>query len=392
MTTMIEAILEKHDTARLDALNLIVSENRMSPRARMPLSSDIQSRYAASFYAGTSPAQEIVAAAAESACRVFSAQHANLSPVSGNMSLLAVLFGLTEVGDAIGRVPPFFPGGGYPFNYEVFDRRSLPLPFSETDWQLDLPRTLELLEQERPPLVVLGSSIVMYPFPVREVADIVHGYGGLVAYDGSHSLGLIAGGQYQDPLAEGADVLFGSTHKTFPGPQGGIVLANDDDVHRRVELLANFRPLNGPTLICNPHLARIASTGIVLEETRWEDYAHQVVANARTIAGVLRAEGVPLHGAGANGYSELTYCHQVITGYERKKSTRLRNHLAAHRINVDAFLRIGTAEITRLGFQEEECTQLGHILASLMKEEQDDLPEIDRQIEHLIDSHRTVVL
>ncbi len=390
--TTIEAILEKHDTARLEALNLIVSENRMSPRALVPLSSDIQSRYAASFYAGTSAAQEIVAATTASACRVFGAKHANLSPISGNMSLLAVLFGLTEVGDRVGRVPPFFPGGGYPFNYEVFDRQSLPLPFSESDWQLDLPRTLELLEEAKPPLVVLGSSIVMYPFPVREVARIVHGYGGLVAYDGSHSLGLIAGGQYQDPLREGADLLFGSTHKTFPGPQGGIVLTNDEDVHKRVELPANFRPLNGPTLICNPHLGRIAATGIVLEETRWEEYAHQVVANARTIAGVLHERGVPLHGATADGYSELTYCHQVITGYERKDSARLRNHLARHRINVDAFLRIGTAEITRLGFEEEECTQLGHIIASLLQNEQDDVPEIDRQLDLLIESHRTVVL
>ena len=390
--TTIEAILEKHDTTRLNALNLIVSENRMSPRALMPLSSDIQSRYAASFYAGTSPAQEIVAAVAESASKVFGAKHANLAAVSGNMCLLALVFGLTKVGDLVGRVPPFFPGGGYPFNYEVFDRRSLPLPFSESDWQLDLPRTLELLKEKRPPLVVLGSSIVMYPFPVRDVADVVHEYGGLVAYDGSHSLGLIAGGQYQDPLAEGADLLFGSTHKTFPGPQGGIILTNDEDVHNRVELLANFRPLNGPTLVCNPHLARIASTGIVLEETRWEPYARQVVENARTIAGVLHEHGVPLHGASTERYSELTYCHQVITGYERRDSMRMRNHLAHHRINVDAFLRIGTAEITRLGFEADECTQLGYILARLLQDEDEDNAQIDREIDLLIESHRTVVL
>jgi glycine hydroxymethyltransferase len=384
-------MLDRHDAARLDALNLIVSENRMSQRALAPLSSDIQSRYAASFYAGTRPAQEMVAAVAESACRVFRAKHANLAPISGNMALLAVVFALTEVGDRVGRVPPFFPGGGYPFNYEAFDRRPLALPFSESDWRLDVPRTLELLESTRPPLVVLGSSIVMRPMPVREVTEIVHGYGGIVAYDASHSLGLIAGRQYQDPLAEGADILFGSTHKTFPGPQGGIVLTNDEQIHKRVEFLANFRPLSGPTLVCNPHLASIASTGIVLEETRWEEYARQVIANARTIARVLRERGVPLHGNG-DSVSELTDCHQVITAYERKDSVRLRNHLAQHRINVDAFVRIGTAEITRLGFKADECIRLGQILASLLHEQQDDLTEIDRELGVLIDSYRTVVL
>jgi glycine hydroxymethyltransferase len=388
----IEVLLEKHDRLRLDSLNLIVSENRMSARARAPLSSDIQSRYAASFYAGTTPAQEIVAAVTESASRVFRADHVNLAPVSGNMCLLAVLFALTDVGDGVGRVPPFFPGGGYPFNYEVFDRKPLPLPFSESDWQLDLPKTLDLLEEARPPLVILGSSIVTYPMPVQEVSEIVHGYGGLVAYDGSHSLGLIAGGQYQDPLREGADLLFGSTHKTFPGPQGGMILTNDPEIHRRVELLANFRPLKGPTLVCNPHLARIASTGIVLQETQWEIYARQVIENARTIAGVLHREGVPLHGTSAAGYSELTYCHQVITGYNQRDSARLRNHLARHRINVDAFVRLGTAEITRLGFRAEQCTELGQILAFLLQHEQDETSAIDRRIDRLIDSHRLVVL
>jgi glycine hydroxymethyltransferase len=390
--TTIEALLEKHDTTRLNAINLIVSENRMSPRALAALSSDIQCRYAANFYAGTSPAQEIVAHVAESACRVFGARYANLAPLSGNMCLLAVVFSLTDVGDCVGRVPPFFPGGGYPFSYEVFDRRSLPLPFSESSWQLDLPQTLELLEDARPPLVVLGSSIVTYPMPVRQVAEIVHAYGGLVAYDGSHSLGLIAGGQYQDPLREGADLLFGSTHKTFPGPQGGIILTNDKEVHERVEVLANLRPLNGPTLVCNPHLARIASTGIVLEETRWAEYARQVVTNAQTIAAVLRREGIPLHGTDAGGYPEVTYCHQVITAYERKHSARLRNHLARHRINTDAFLRFGTAEITRLGFETEECTTLGTILAWLLQNERADTSEVDRQIDLLLESHRTVVL
>lgn len=390
----IEELLNRHDAARLNAINLIVSENRMSPRALVPLSSDIQSRYAASFYAGTSPAQDIVAAVTESARTLFGAKHVNLAPLSGNMCLLAVVFALTDVGDYVGRVPPFFPGGGYPFSYETFGRRSLPLSFSETDWQLDLPGTLELLRQHRPPLVVLGSSIVTYPMPVREVAEIVHGYGGLVVYDGSHSLGLIAGGQYQDPLREGADLLFGSTHKTFPGPQGGLILANDEEIHRRVEALANFRPLNGPTLVCNPHLARIASTGIVLEETEWEVYARQVVANARTIAGVLRDEGIPLRGTGTVAFPELTYCHQIVTGYGRGDSVRLRNHLARHRINADAFLRFGTAEITRLGFGADECTQLGLILAGLLQHEQSDslTKEMDRQVDVLIESHRAVLL
>lgn len=388
MLCTIEDLLEHHDTERLHAINLIVSENRMSKRALAPLSSDIQSRYAASFYAGTGPAQDIISKVTEKAKEVFGAKYANLAPISGNMALLSAVFSLTKTQDYVGRVPPFFPGGGYPLNYEIFDRQSLPLPFSESTWQLDLPKTLKILKKHKPPLVVLGSSIVTYPMPIKEVAELVHEYGGIVAYDGSHSLGLIAGGQYQDPLREGADLLLGSTHKTFPGPQGGIILTNNKDVHKKIEELANFTPLNGPTLICNPHLARIASTGIVLEETPWNEYALQVVNNARTIARIFREEGIPVHGIEAKNFSEPTYCHQVITNYPIKEAIKLRDRLHKYHINVDGFVRIGTSEITRLGFKEKDCRTLAKILVRILKDEPVDTNEIDR----LIETHATVVL
>lgn len=390
MLDAIEELLISHDQTRTESINLIVSENRMTDRARAPLSSDIQSRYAASFYAGTGPAQQIIALATERAKKVFRAHHANLSPISGNVALLGVVLALTKYGQEVGRVPPFFPGGGYPLNYEAFERKSLPLPFSESTWQIDLERTLDLLTQRRPPLVVLGSSIVTYPMPVQQVAELVHGYGGILAYDGSHALGLMAGGQYQDPLREGADILFGSTHKTFPGPQGGIVLTNDEALHKRIEVLLNFVPLNGPTMICNPHLARIASTAIVLEETPWTRYAAQVVRNARTIAQILRDEGVPMHGVRASNFPELTYCHQIVTNYSRAEGVAMRERLAAHHIHVDGFCRIGVSEITRLGFKDEQCQLLGRVLARLLRG--DEATELDEQVKLLVSAHRKVVL
>jgi glycine hydroxymethyltransferase len=388
----IEDLIKLHESARLDSLNLIVSENRMSERAKAPLGSDISQRYAADFYSGTEPARRITEYATNLAQDVFGAQYANLSPISGNVSLLAVVFALSGVNDPVGRIPPFFPGGGYPLDYGVFDRKSLPLPFSDENWQVDLESAIPLLRKVKPPLVVLGSSIVTYPMPVREISDVVHSYGGLVAYDGSHSLGLIAGGQYQDPLREGADLLLGSTHKTFPGPQGGLILTNDEDIHERVEILSNFRPLNGPTLICNPHLARIASTGIVLEETAWRDYAQQVVVNARSIADALQGGGIPLRGVSAENFPELTYCHQVLMDFPLSDSRRLRDHLGQHRINVDGFLRLGVSEITRLGFSAEECAELGHLISVLLKNENKVPEDTDRRIQELIESHREVVL
>ncbi|MFC4507428.1 MULTISPECIES: hypothetical protein [Streptomyces] len=385
-------MLKQHETSRLDSLNLIVSENRMTERAMRPLGSDIAQRYAADFYHGTAAAQEITEYATNLAREVFDARYANLSPISGNMSLLAVVFALSEVNDHVGRIPPFFPGGGYPLDYAVFDRQPLPLPFSDKNWQVDLDAAVSLLEKVQPPLVVLGSSIVTYPMPVREISEVVHAYGGLVAYDGSHSLGLIAGGQYQDPLREGADLLLGSTHKTFPGPQGGVILTNNEEIHKRVEVLSNFRPLNGPTLICNPHLARIASTGMVLEETDWRHYAKRVVENARAIAASLQEEGIPLRGVTAENFPELTYCHQVLPDIPLEDARRLRDRLGRHGINVDGFLRLGVSEITRLGFTVEECVELGGLIAALLANENEVPRGVDQRIQELIETHREVVL
>ncbi len=387
---VVESLLKEHDDLRLNAINLIVSENRMTPQALAPLSSDIYSRYAAPFYAGTGPAQQLVSYAAETAKAVFKADYVNLSPISGNMSLLAAIFALTKSQDYVGRVPPFFPGGGYPLNYTSFERNPLPLAFSEETWQIDLPKTLKLLDEKRPPLVVLGSSIVTYPMPVREVAEVVHQYGGIVAYDGSHTLGLIAGGQYQDPLREGADILLGSTHKTFPGPQGGIILTNNEELHLQIDRMSNFTPLNGPTMICNPHLARIASMAIVLNEVNWKEYAAQIVDNARTIAATFKEEGIPLRGAQTTNFKQLTYCHQVLTEYSRSESIVHRDHLFKHRINVDGFLRIGTSEITRLGYKYAESRKLAKLLAALLRGESG--LEIDKEIKELIASHKDIVM
>ncbi|MDQ0454983.1 aminotransferase class V-fold PLP-dependent enzyme [Rhizobium paknamense] len=376
----IEELIQKHTETRSGAINLIVSENRMSEKALAALSSDLASRYAAPFYAGTDYSQQIMSLTEEKARRVFEADYVNISPISGSASLMAVVFALTSPGDKVGRVPPFFPGGGYPFQYEVFDRVSLPLPFSDEEWQLDLEATLELLEREKPKLVILGASIFTFPMPLQEVADLVHSYGGIVAYDGSHSLGLIVGKQYQDPLREGADILFGSTHKTFPGPQGGMIATNNKELHERIELVSNFTPLNGPTMICNPHLARIASLGIVLDEVPWERYAEQVVKNSRAFARTLNDAGFEMRGQSTKRFSEFSYCHQVLPKIDKQIAMGHRDKLKHHNIHVDGFMRVGTAEITRLGYDEDDCTRISEIMLEVISSNMDVIPSLKNEV------------
>ncbi|GEK09072.1 PLP-dependent transferase [Pseudoalteromonas sp. McH1-7] len=391
MNTIIE-LANAHQQCRRQAINLIVSENRLSDPVSELLSNDLASRYAAPFYAGTDISQEITRLTIEKTKSVFSAKFANISPTSGSNSLMAVIFALTEPGDKVARVPPFFPGGGYPFQYEVFHRHSLPLVFDDAQWQLDRAACIELLLKEQPKLVVLGASIFMVPMPVREISEIVHSYGGVVAYDGSHSLGLIAGGQYQNPLDEGADILFGSTHKTFPGPQGGIIVTNSESLHFKIELVSNFTPLNGPTMVCNPHLARIAALGLTLDEVPWQQYAKQVVENARCFARVFSSNGIVLRGERNSDFSHSTYCHQVLPLLDKDQGLQYRDKLKAHGIFCDGFMRVGTAEITRLGFTEQDSTEVAQLMCDIVQSDQPVIPEAKQKVNALVESHREIVM
>ncbi|WP_171044307.1 hypothetical protein [Pseudoalteromonas citrea] len=391
MNTIIE-LAEAHQQCRRQAINLIVSENRLSEQVSKLLSNDLASRYAAPFYAGTDISQEITQLATEKTKSVFSSQFANISPTSGSNSLMAVVFALTEPGDKVARVPPFFPGGGYPFQYEVFHRQSLPLIFDDAQWQLDKQACIDLLIKEQPKLVILGASIFMVPMPVREICEVVHSYGGVVAYDGSHSLGLIAGSEYQDPLEEGADILFGSTHKTFPGPQGGLILTNSELLHKKIELVSNFTPLNGPTMICNPHLARIAALGLTLDEVPWQRYADQIVKNARAFASTFKQNGFTLRGEANQNFENSTYCHQVLPLLDKETGVKHRDKLKAHGIFCDGFMRVGTAEITRLGFTEHDSAHIAQLMCDVVNSAEPVLNEVKEQVDALVRSHTEIVM
>ncbi|MEM4808850.1 MAG: serine hydroxymethyltransferase, partial [Candidatus Nezhaarchaeales archaeon] len=236
------------------------------------------------------------------------------------------------------------------------------LPFNEGDMNVDVEKTVELILRVKPKLVVLGASLFLFPHPVRELSKTIEEVGGHVVYDGSHVLGLIAGGEFQDPLAEGALVLMGSTHKTFPGPQGGIVLSNNEEAMEKVEE-ALF-----PKLVSNHHLHRVAALAIALAEMMeyGRAYAKDVVANAKELARSLYERGFKV----LCPHKGFTSSHQVVIdvtdlGGGRWASKRLEeaniitnmNLLPwddLKKVNNPSGLRLGVQEVTRLGMKEEE--------------------------------------
>jgi glycine hydroxymethyltransferase len=297
--------------------------------------------------------------------KVFGAKYADVRPLSGHSADMILLTALANRGDKImvvGKEYGGYPGiseDGYPRVYGV---KITEFPFNKRIFNIDVEQSAKAIELERPRIVIFGASLILFPHPVRALSDACRKVGAVVAFDGSHVLGLIAGHQFQDPLTEGADVLIGSTHKSFFGPQGGIVLANE---HQEELRAATF-----PGIVDNAHWNRIAALNVALAEMKkfGRRYASQVVRNSKALARALDEHGISLVGKDMG----FTNSHQTIVDIASpEEGTRLGRKLEEANIIVDSGIRIGTAEETRRGMREPEMTRIAELIARIWVEKED---------------------
>jgi glycine hydroxymethyltransferase len=364
-----------HDRWRgRDVFNLLPSENALSPAARRYLSSDLAGRYTLPIpferdgetldnsYTGTRYTDEIEALGNAAAARLFHGRHATVRPLSGHIAALSALVPLLPPKSRLLAIEPREGGyDGYAPGYipALFGYTVRPLPAEGPGHSVDAAQAVDTIRREHPNAVVLGQSFFLFPYPVREIAEAAHAEGALVFYDASHVLGLIAGGEFQDPLREGADVLFGSTHKSFPGPQGGLLVTDREDLFLQIDPSLVWR------IFDNAHWNRIAAlTQTLLELERiGAPYAKTVVANSQALGRALSERGVPLV-AEAEGFSRS---HQIHLDPSRLKAAHgigpgaLARRLERQRLLIDLVGRIGTAEIARLGLGPEEMPRLADL-------------------------------
>lgn len=353
-------IVKAHEKWRLrECLNLLASENRASNAVRGMLSSDLSNRYTSpdQFYMGTRYIDEVQTRTEELAKELFRCDYADVTPLSGHVADVIVLSLLARRGDkimAVAKANGGYPGispEGYP---KIYGLHVTEFPFDKEKFNIDTTTAAAAIERVCPKIVVFGASFILFPHPLKELSETCHRIGAHVVYDGSHVLGLIAGGQFQDPLREGADFLIGSTHKSFPGPQGGVLLTtkSKDMVRGKVN----------PAIVDNAHWNRIAALCVALEEMKkfGTRYAKQVISNSQTLAKALDETGVKLLGKG----SGFTKSHQVIINEDDpQKSTRMARRLEEANILVDVGIRIGTSEETRLGMREPEMHRIAELIS-----------------------------
>ena len=264
-------------------------------------------------------------------------------------------------------------------------------PWDEDRMEPDIDASCQLIRELQPKIALVGQSVFLFPTPLKELADAAHEVGSTVMYDGAHVLGLIAGGVFQDPLREGADVMTGSSHKTFPGPQGGFFSSSDDETfHRRLNN-AMF-----PGVCSSYHLHHVAGKVVALAEFEafGKAYASDIVRNAKAFAENLASEGFDVL-AESRGY---TASHQVLTRHGEIDSGA--GALAAKKLEragiitnmnmlpgdskamTPSGLRLGVQELTRVGMGVNEMAEVASMYARVLLHDED--PKLVRKdVQHL---------
>lgn len=327
---------------------------------RAMLASDFGNRYTAPdmFYRGTRYSDELLSLTEELARKVFNARYADVRPLSGHIANLAILISLTSKGDKILSVSPEeggYPGIARPGLAELLQLENLFFPYDHAAVNIDAKEATSLVKSADPKLVLFGASHIVFPQPVKEVGRRATG---IVAFDGSHVLGLIAGGEFQDPLREGCSLLYGSTHKSLPGPQGGIILSNNEEVFGAVSRRVF------PGIVDNIHLNRVAALAVALLEMIQfgKAYAQAVVKNSQALARALVVEGIRVRGA-SQGY---TKSHQVLLDYDAAKLESNAARLEQANLIADNGGRLGTSELTRMGYGTKDMETVADLIAMVI--------------------------
>jgi len=361
------AAVERQASYRAECVGLVPTENLLSPAARSVLASDLGHRYLFQNpqwrYVGGKHLSEVETLAQGLARELFDARHANVRPLSGENCTNIVIHSVLRPGGTFYHLA--MEDGGHFAARSVAARLTSELrliPYDALNATVDLAGCARAFAAAPPDVIYLDASMILFPHPVRELRRLA-GPEVIIVYDASQVLGLLAGGIFQDPLREGADVLSGSTHKSLPGPQKGLILTNRDDIAERVEATIF------PGHVSNFHLHHVAALAVTLAEARdyGAAYARQTVANARALGRELARLGLAVQGG-----ERVTESHQVWLDASPLASPDEAVE-ALHDVNLIANvnlipslrrkgLRLGTPEATRLGMREPEMAQLAALL------------------------------
>ena len=325
---------------------------------------------------GMEHAAEIEVIAESLAKRLFAAPYAEIRVGSGALANLYAFMATCQPGDTIMA----FTGemGGHVTHHRagaagLYGLRTEPVPFDGAAMTIDLDGLRRTAKKLRPKLITVAGSLCLYAYPVREVRAIADEVGAFVLYDAAHMAGIIAGGRFQQPLAEGAHLMTMSTYKAFGGPPSGLVLTTEKELAERLDAIAY------PGMTANFDLGKTAALAISALDllAHGAAYADQAIHNARRLGAALAETGIAVHGVAGRPHTDSHHlalpAHPHGGGQSASKRLALAHIMVcgiglplapvAHDLNG---IRIGTQEVTRLGMKEEAMDEIAGLMARVL--------------------------
>ncbi len=391
------SMLKDHNKWFENSIPLIASENIPSPAVREAIISDFGNRYAEGWpgervYAGCVYIDQVEFECMRLAKKLFKAQFADVRPISGVVANLVIYSAFSNPGDVM--LAPSIPAGGHISHGKKKHSGTAGLvhgleiefyPFDAEEMTIDVDKTKKKVKDlektgHLPKMAMFGGSLFLFPHPVKELSNFLKTYGMHINYDAAHVAGLIAGGQFQDPLREGADTVTMSTHKTLFGPQGGLVLGFE-------KYAEAIKKATFPGLTSSHHIHHMAGKAITFAEALeyGKDYSKQVIKNAKALAEYLNDFGFKVLGE-KRGF---TKSHQIainVLDYSDGGKVELELEKANIIVNRQLIpgdikagrnyfhpggIRLGTSEITRLGMKKSEMKDVASFIKQIVIDKKD---------------------
>lgn len=430
--TLLHKAIENHVWRQEQCVNLIPSENTPSRAVRLLSGSDPACRYAEHkkilafyekevfYYQGTKFIDQVERMLAEEMRAYFGCTEVETRTLSGQMSNMAVFSALMDWKNRFDRKNEA-KRLGYVMNNHIIKGGHLsaqPMgalhdyiaidPVTEkpavvnfpvcrdNPYKMDVEETKKLIDRYRPELIIFGKSMVLHKEPVAEIRRFVdeQRIPTTIMYDMAHVLGLI-GDHFQNPFQEGAEIVTGSTHKTFFGPQRGVIGVNYKEEDLKYGLWKTIESRTFPGSVSNHHLGtQLGMLMAAYEMNQFRDaYQSAIIRNAKSFARSLKSYGLDVVGDPAIDYTET---HQVIVSVGYGEGAEIAERLEQNNVIVNyqatpdeegftasGALRMGVSEMTRFGFEEKDFDQLASLMADCILRGR----EIKADVERLRASH-----
>ena len=335
---------------------------------------------------------EIEKAAERITRRLLSAGHVELRATSGQTASLDVIVANTGPGGVVMNVA--YENGGHGWERFALDDPAINyspqyFAFDMDEWNIDIDESAKLIRKYKPDLLMLGSSYPLFPQPIKELRQLADEVGAVVAADEAHTFGIILGGEWPNPLSQGAHLILASTNKSFPGPPHGIIATND---------LKQYRSLQKtivPALVSDHQVGNTAALAVALAEfsVYGQAYAKQVVKNARALASTLASEGLPVVGE-KHGYTQSQHVLAVTDAHMHSwnamkaldKASIIVNPMDLKGVNG---LRLGTSELTRRGMGEGEMSEVARLIREVIIDKKDPAA-VDSRVREFTSGFRSI--